>query len=154
MIGMCGDRVEYVSDAAGGAFPPGTGGPDILRLGGPVLVDRAVKSSGIEYAEMRYLVFFADVMAYGGQDEEFGGQTAAAWSGGQPALHSRRVKFFRAEADRQTMFNPGDWPLPDRAMIWRFSEAPGLALVAHADTFPQTSQYFYMPQTRQTGRTT
>lgn len=45
------------------------------------------------------------------------------------------------------MFNPGDWPLPDPAMIWQFSEALGLALVAHADTFPLTSQYFYMPQT-------
>jgi hypothetical protein len=57
------------------------------------------------------------------------------------------VKFFRAEADRETMFYPSEWPLPDPGMIWQFSEALGMALIAHADAFPQTLQYFYMPQT-------
>jgi hypothetical protein len=45
------------------------------------------------------------------------------------------------------MFYPSEWPLPDPAMIWQFSEALGMALIAHAEAYPSTSQYFYMPQT-------
>ena len=52
-----------------------------------------------------------------------------------------------AEADRETMFYPDEWPLPDPAMIWQFSEALAMAVVAHADAYPSTLQYFYMPQT-------
>jgi hypothetical protein len=141
--------IEYVSEALLAAlFPPDAGGPDVLRVTGPVAVDNAVEASGIDYAGTRHVVFFVDVMAYAAQDEEFVRQTAAAWNGGfQPAAHSRLVKFFRAEADRQTMFSPADWPLPDPAMIWQFSEALCLALLAHAEANPGTSQYFYMPQT-------
>jgi len=110
--------IEYVSDALLAAlFPLDAGDPEILRVTGPVAVDEAVEASAIEYAGTRHLVFFADVMAYAAQDEEFVRQTAEAWNGGfQPAAHSRLVKFFRAEADQQTMFSPGDWPLPDPAM--------------------------------------
>jgi hypothetical protein len=92
--------------------------------------------------------FSADVTAYSGHDEQFVRETAATWNNGfVPAPNSRLVKFFRAEADRETMFYPSQWPLPDPAMIWQFSEALGMTLIAHADAYPTTSQYFYMPQT-------
>lgn len=58
------------------------GGPDVLRVAGPVAADNAVEASGIEYAGTRHLVFFVDVMAYAAQHEEFVRQTAAAWNGG------------------------------------------------------------------------
>ncbi len=65
----------------------------------------------------------------------------------RPDANSRIVKFFRADAARETMFVPHEWPLPDPAMIWQFSKALAVALIAHGDAYPQTSQYFYMPQT-------
>ncbi len=40
------------------------GGPDTLRVAGPIAVDDAVEASGIKYAGTRHLVFFVDVMAY------------------------------------------------------------------------------------------
>ncbi|MGT2472116.1 hypothetical protein [Paraburkholderia terrae] len=64
-IGAREDMVEYVSEALLAAlFPPDAGGPDVLRVAGPVAVDDAVEASGIGYAGTRHLVFFVDVMAY------------------------------------------------------------------------------------------
>jgi len=141
--------IEYVSDALLAAlFPADAGGLGVLRIAGPLQVDATIEASGIDFDGTRHLVFFADVTTYAGQDEQFVRETAAAWNGGfVPAPASRLVKFFRAEADRETMFYPSEWPLPDPAMIWQFSEALGMALIAHAEAYPSTSQYFYMPQT-------
>ncbi|RQZ27407.1 hypothetical protein DIE16_31760 [Burkholderia sp. Bp9090] len=141
--------IEYVSDALlATLFPPGVGGVDLLRVAGPVAVDAGTEASGINFAGTRHLVFFADVMTYAGHDEQYIQDTAVAWNGGfVPAPQSRLVKFFRAEANQETMFYPSEWPLPDPAMIWQFSEALVVALIGHADAFPETTQYFYMPQT-------
>lgn len=141
--------IEFVSEALlATLFPEGVGGAGALRVTEPVPVDDAIEASGIDFDGIRYLVFFADVMTYAGHDEQFVRETAAAWNGAfLPAPNSRLVKFFRAEADRETMFYPSEWPLPDPAMIWQFSEALGMTLIAHADAFPETTQYFYMPQT-------
>lgn len=141
--------IEFVSEALlATLFPEGVGGAGALRVTEPVPVDDAIEASGIDFDGIRYLVFFADVMTYAGHDEEFVRETAAAWNGAfLPAPNSRLVKFFRAEADRETMFYPSEWPLPDPAMIWQFSEALGMTLITHADAFPETTQYFYMPQT-------
>lgn len=140
--------IEYVSEALLlSLFPPGSSGSGTLRVAGPVSVDANIEASGIDFDGTRHLVFFVDVLTYAGDDEEFVRETAAAWSGGfTPAPGYRLVKFFRAEADAETMFYPAEWPLPEPAMIWQFSEALGLALVAHAEAIPRTSQYFYMPQ--------
>jgi hypothetical protein len=141
--------IEYVSEALMEAlFPPDSGGPGVSRVAGPIPVDATIEASGIDFDGTRHLIFFADVMAYAGNDEQFVREISATWNNGfVPAEHSRIVKFFRAEADRETMFYPSEWPLPNPAMIWQFSEALGMALVAHADALPATSQYFYMPQT-------
>jgi hypothetical protein len=140
--------IEHVSEALMEAlFPADAGGPGVLRVAGPVTVDATIEASGIDFDGTRHLIFFADVMAYAGNDAQFVRETSAAWNNGfVPAEHLRIVKFFRAEADRETMFYPNKWPLPDPAMIWQFSEALGMALVA-ADAYPSASQYFYMRQT-------
>ncbi|WP_321895867.1 hypothetical protein [Paraburkholderia heleia] len=141
--------IEYVSGALLAAlFPLDAGGPGILRIAGPTQLDPTVEASGIDFDGTRHFVFLADVKIYAGQDEPFVRETAAAWNGGfVPAPDSRLVKFFRAEADRETMSYPDKWPPPDPTKIWQFSRALGMALLAHADAFPATDQYFYMPQT-------
>jgi hypothetical protein len=108
--------IEYVSDELLAAlFPADAGGPGVLRIAGPLQVDATIEASGIDFDGTRHLVFFADVTTYAGHDEQFVRETAAAWNRGfVPAPASRLVKFFRAEADRETMFYPDDWPLPDR----------------------------------------
>jgi hypothetical protein len=141
--------IEYVDAALLDAlFPPHASAPNQLRITEAISVDATIEAAGIDFDGTRHLVFFADIMSYAGDDEEFVRETAAAWNHGVvPGPTSRLVKFFRAEADRETMFYPSEWPLPDPGMIWQFSEALGMALIAHADAFPQTLQYFYMPQT-------
>ncbi|MFM0616259.1 hypothetical protein PQR37_19530 [Paraburkholderia nemoris] len=141
--------IEYVSDALLAAlFPSDSGSDGTVLVTGPIGVDASIEVGGIDFDGTRYLVFFADVMTYAGNDEQFVRETAAAWNQGfVPSPNSRIVKFFRPEANRETMFLPQEWPLPDPAMIWQFSEALGMALIAHADAFPATVQYFYLPQT-------
>jgi hypothetical protein len=107
--------IKYASHALVAAlFPPDAGGPGILRIVGPVQVDATIEASGIDFDGTRHLVFFADVMTCAGHDEQFVRETAVTWNAGfVPAPASRLVKFFRAEADRETMFYPSEWPLPD-----------------------------------------
>ncbi|MFX1689840.1 hypothetical protein PWR05_35865 [Paraburkholderia sp. A2RI-6] len=141
--------IQYIDDALLAAiFPPGESSEGQLRVRGPVSIDETLEASGIDFDGVRHVVFFADVYAYSGNDHELVRATASAWNGGFiPALNSRLVKFLRAEADAESMFCPGDWPLPDPNMIWQFSEALGMVLLGHALAHPETSQYFYMPQT-------
>jgi hypothetical protein len=116
VIGDGSLMIDYVSDALMAAlFPADAGGPGILRIAGPIQVDATIEASSIDFDGTRHLVFFADVMTYAGQDEQFVRETAAAWNGGfVPAPASRLVKFFRAEADLETMFYPtnGHCPIP------------------------------------------
>ncbi|MFP3710200.1 hypothetical protein SB783_40085 [Paraburkholderia sp. SIMBA_009] len=141
--------IQYIDDALLAAlFPPEDPAEGELRVRGPVQIDETLEASGIDFDGVHHVVFFADVFAYAGNDAQLIHETALAWNGGfVPAPNSRLVKFLRAEADADTMFYPGDWPLPDPNMIWQFSEALGMALQGHALAHPETSQYFYMPQT-------
>jgi hypothetical protein len=147
--GIGWEMIQYINDALLAAiFPAVESSEGQLRVRGPVSVDEAVEASGIDFDGVRHVVFFADVLAYSGNNPELVRETAHAWNGGfVPASNSRLVKFLRAEADAERMFYPGDWPLPNPNMIWQFSEALSMALLGHALAYPQTSQYFYMPQT-------
>lgn len=110
-------------------------------------IDPTGQAVGIDFAGTRFLVFFADVMAYAGNDPDFVRDTAVAWNNGFiPAPGSRIVKFLRDRADRDTMFDPRAWPLPDPGMIWQFMEALAVAVEGHAQAFPAVRQYFYAPQ--------
>ncbi|WP_321788068.1 hypothetical protein [Paraburkholderia sp. J94] len=141
--------IQYINDALLAAlFPAGTASEGQVHIRGPVAIDQTLEASGIDFDGVRHVVFFADVFAYSGNDHQLVRETAEAWNNGfLPAPNSRLVKFLRAEADAESMFYPGDWPLPDPNMIWQFSEALSMALQGHALAYPETSQYFYMPQT-------
>ncbi|MDR3381220.1 hypothetical protein [Cupriavidus basilensis] len=73
-------------------------------------------------------------------------ETADEWAAGfAPAAGARLVKFMRAEADADTMFDPLSWPLPAPGMIWQFCVVLDRSLVIHAATFVAVPQYFFMP---------
>lgn len=123
--------------------PPG----DAIVVTEPLPIDSSMETVGIDFGGTRFLVFFADVMAYAGNDPDFVRETAAAWNNGFiPAPGSRIVKFLRAGADRDTMFDPRAWPLPEPDMIWQFMEVLAVAVEGHALAFPSVRQYFYAPQ--------
>ncbi|KAF1065546.1 hypothetical protein DX980_00235 (plasmid) [Burkholderia gladioli] len=121
---------------------------DEIEVTEPLSIDPSIEAVGIDFGGTRFIVFFADVMAYAGADQDYVRQTAATWNNGfVPAAGSRLVKFVRADADADTMFDPAKWPLPEAAMIWQFIEALAEAVGGHAVGFPAVTQYFYMPQT-------
>ncbi|UCF24504.1 MAG: hypothetical protein JSV72_03260 [Ralstonia sp.] len=122
--------------------------PDEFRVTGPVaVVPDQVEAMGIVFGPVRFVVFFAAPLLLADGDPEFLAQVVDNWAGGHmPHPDARVVKFARAEADRQTMFNPEDWPLPQPQAIWQFIEVLSAALVAHAHQLPQVGQYFYIPQ--------
>jgi len=116
---------------------------DEIEVTEPLWIDPSVEAVGIDFSNTRFIVFFADVIAYGGSDPHYVRQTAAAWNNGfVPAAGSRWVKFVHADADADTMFDPAEWPLPDAAMIWQFIEALAAAVEGHAVGSPAVTQYF------------
>lgn len=117
----------------------------------PLPVDGAgIEVVGIVFGPVRFVVFFADVLVYAGGDPQWVEEVATEWANGvRPAPGARLVKFIRAEADAETMFDPHHWPLPDPRMIWQFCEMLAKTLVIHARTYPTVTQYFYMPQSGQ-----
>nr|WP_057929885.1 hypothetical protein [Burkholderia ambifaria] len=127
---------------------PATVAADEIEVTEPLSIDPSIEAVGIDFAGTRFLVFFADVMTYAGDDPDFVRQTAAAWNNGfVPAAGSRLVKFVRSDADPDSMFDPRAWPLPNPGMIWQFMEALAIAVEGHALAFPAVGQYFYAPQT-------
>lgn len=75
------------------------------------------------FAGLRFVVFFADILVYALGDPEWVEETADEWANGfQPAPNARLVKFMRADADADTMFEPEAWPLPHPRLIWQFCE--------------------------------
>ncbi|WP_027821043.1 hypothetical protein [Paraburkholderia bannensis] len=126
--------------------PPSDG----IVLTPPLTIDPALEATGIDFGGTRFVVFFADVLVYAGGDQALLEQTAQSWHVGMvPAPGARLVKFLRIEADKESMFNPKAWPLPDPEMIWQFMDILSEALVRHAETFPDVPQYFYMPQCKE-----
>lgn len=117
----------------------------------PLPIDETgIEVLGISFGPVRFVVFFADLLTYADGDWELVRETADEWAAGyQPAADARLVKFMRAEADADTMFDPQQWPLPDPRMIWQFCDVLAQALIIHADRYPAVSQYFYMPQSGQ-----
>ncbi|QVN21702.1 hypothetical protein [Burkholderia pyrrocinia] len=102
---------------------------DEIEVTEPLSIDPSIEAVGIDFGGTRFIVFFADVMAYAGSDPDYVRQTASAWNNGfVPTAGSRLVKFVRADADADTMFDPAEWPLPDAAMIWQFIEALAAAV--------------------------
>ncbi|ONO52741.1 hypothetical protein A8D80_02525 [Burkholderia cenocepacia] len=121
---------------------------DEVEVTEPLSIDPSIEAVGVDFGGTRFVVFFADVMAYAGSDSDYVRQTAVAWNNGFiPAAGSRLVKFVRADADADTMFDPAEWPLPDPGMIWQFIEALAAAVEGYAVGFPTVAQYFNMPQT-------
>jgi hypothetical protein len=126
------------------------GDPTWIGITEPVTVDAGIEVVGITFGLVRFVVFFADVLTYAGGDAEWVRETADEWASGfQPAPGARLVKFMRAEADADTMFDPRHWPLPDARMIWQFCDVLARALVIHAGALPAVPQYLYMPQSGQ-----
>jgi len=140
--------INYITPALIAHLFPAPAGPDDVEVTEPLSIDASVEAVGIDFAGTRFLVFFADVMAYAGRDPDFVRQTAAAWNNGfVPAAGSRLVKFVRSDADADSMFDPRVWPLPEPQMIWQFMEALAIAVEGHALAYPAVMQYFYAPQT-------
>ncbi len=140
--------INYITPALLAHLFPAPVGSDDVEVTEPLSIDASVEAVGIDFAGTRFLVFFADVMAYAGNDADFVRETAAAWNNGfVPAAGSRLVKFVRSEADPDTMFDPRAWPLPEAQTIWQFMEALAIAVEGHALAYPGVSQYFYAPQT-------
>lgn len=141
--------IEHVSsrllgDLFGGSMPA----DDEIVITRPLSIDPALEAVAIGFVGSVYVVFFAEVLAYAAGDEDFLRETAAAWNNGfVPAANARLVKFLRADAERDTMFLPHMWPLPQPALIWQFSEALADALALHSQAMKDVSQYFYTPQT-------
>ncbi|MFS8981170.1 hypothetical protein [Cupriavidus necator] len=143
---------HYITPALLANVFAGEPGDDPARVSitEPVPVDAGIEVIGITFGQIRFVVFFADVMTYAGGDPEWVQETADEWAGGfRPAPNARLVKFMRAEADAETMFDPEHWPLPDARMIWQFCDVLARALVIHAEALPTVPQYFYMPQSGQ-----
>jgi hypothetical protein len=142
------NMLEFVSDALlASLFSEGShrgGHADVTQ---PVSISPRVEVCGIESNSTRYLVLFLDAAQLACDDEQFMRETAAAWGRGVvPEPHSRVIKFYRADADEATMFDPKSWPLPHPRMIWKFCDALGVALTLHARSRPEVPQYFYFPQ--------
>ncbi|WP_202126983.1 hypothetical protein [Cupriavidus sp. SW-Y-13] len=92
---------------------------------------------GISFAGRRFVVFFADVLVYALGDPELWEETANEWANGfRPAPAARLVKFMRADADVDTMFDPEVWPLPHPRLIWQFCEVLDRAPSIRAQFFP------------------
>ncbi|WP_454766714.1 hypothetical protein [Cupriavidus campinensis] len=100
-----------------------------------VCVDDGMEVTGIRLADMRFVMFFADVS-------------------GDPAVNlripagARFVTVVRIEADHGTMFLPDFWRLPQPHMVWQLTEALRRAVRHHVDTHPWVPQYVYVSQTR------
>ncbi|MGY6163845.1 hypothetical protein [Paraburkholderia strydomiana] len=140
--------INYITSELLTHLFPTPAAADEVEVTEPLSIDPSIEAVGIDFGGTRFVVFFADVMAYGGSDPDYVRQTAVAWNNGfVPAAGSRLVKFVRADADADTMFDPAEWPLPDPGMIWQFIEALAAAVDGHAVGFPMVEQYFYMPQT-------
>lgn len=123
--------------------------PDDVKVSGPVPVAPGieVEAMGILFGAVRFVVFFANPLVLADGDPDYVQQTADGWAGGRaPHAHARMVKFMRAEADRETMFDPEHWKLPNPASIWQFIEVLSGALVVHATQMPQVPEYFFIPQ--------
>ncbi|ONU30539.1 hypothetical protein A8E54_31140, partial [Burkholderia cenocepacia] len=70
---------------------------DEVEVTEPLSIDPSIEAVGIDFGGTRFVVFFADVMAYAGSDSDYVRQTAVAWNNGFiPAAGSRLVKFVRA----------------------------------------------------------
>ncbi|MGY8525189.1 hypothetical protein [Paracidovorax citrulli] len=114
--------------------------------------EAGVEVIGIALGLLRFVVFFASALVYAG-DPEWVQETADEWANGfKPAASARLVKFMRAEADADTMFDARYWPLPNPNAIWRFADLLGRTLAIHAGAFPDVPQYFYLPQSGQVDR--
>ncbi|MBY4898796.1 hypothetical protein [Cupriavidus sp. AU9028] len=115
--------------------------------------ETGIEVIGIALGLLRFVVFFASALVYAGGNRQWVQETADGWANGfTPAASGRLVKFMRAEADGETMFDARYWPLPNPNMVWRFADLLGRALAVHAGAFPDVPQYFYLPQTGQLER--
>jgi len=125
--------------------------PTFVGISEPMQVDGdGIEVIGITFGVVRFVVFFADVLVYADGDLEWMREMAEEWADGfAPAPHARLVKFMRAEADAETMFDPESWPLPEPGMIWQFCDVLARSLVIHASTYSDVPQYFFMPQSGQ-----
>ncbi|MCP3024541.1 hypothetical protein [Cupriavidus basilensis] len=127
-----------------------TNDPVAVAITEPLPVADGIEIIGIVFGPVRFVVFFADVLAYAGGDPQWVQETADEWAAGfAPAAGARLVKFMRAEADADTMFDPLSWPLPAPGMIWQFCDVLARSLVIHAATYVAVPQYFFMPQSGQ-----
>jgi hypothetical protein len=117
-------------------FPtlPPQGGRGDIHVTETMRVDDGLEVVGIGFADLRYVMFFADV------PEDLADEPA-----GQAA---RFVTVVRVEADHGTMFLPDFWRLPCPHMVWQFSEALLQAMRHHVDAHPSVQQYVCVSQTR------
>lgn len=112
--------------------PAGSGD---LQVTEATRVDDGLEVVGIHFADLRYLVVFADVPA------EPGGEPPAP-------NDARFVTVVRVEADHGTMFLPDFWRLPCPHMVWQFCDALLRAARHHVQTHPWVREYVCVSQTR------
>jgi hypothetical protein len=117
-------------------FPPQQpqGSRSEIHVTETLRVDDGLEVVGIDFADLRYVMFFADV------PEDMAGKP--------PSQGSRFVTVVRVEADHGTMFLPDFWRLPCPHMVWQFSEALLRAMRHHVDAHPSVQQYVCVSQTR------
>jgi len=126
--------------------------PTFVGITEPAPLDGGIEAIGITFGPVRFVVYFADVLAYAGGDPQWMQETADEWADGfAPAAGARLVKFMRAEAEADTMFDPLSWPLPAPGMIWQFCNVLARSLVIHAAAYPDVPQSFFMPPSGQLG---